>query len=116
MLSRRIALPVDKDAREVVVERPWISADGKDEPLVCRERDRARNSGTFGRQSAAIPLSGQGWVELISPSANAVDYREVESPRFQVWSRARRFLSETRDRMAPLGSGFRPKAVAPAGK
>lgn len=116
ILSRRIALAVDKDVREVVVERPWISTDGKRESLVCREGDRAHTSGYFGRHSAAIPVSGQGRVELISQSAEAVDYREVESPRFRVWSRARRFLSETRDRMAPLGSGFRPKAVAPAGK
>jgi hypothetical protein len=114
MLSRRIALSVDKGVREVVVERPWISTDGKGESLIFREGDRARTSGDFGRHSAAIPVSGQGRVELISQSADAVDYREVESPRFQVWSRARRFLSETRDRMAPLGSGFRPKAVAPA--
>jgi hypothetical protein len=111
MLSRRIALPVDKDVREVVVERPWISADGKRESLVCREGDRAHTSGAFGRYNAAIPVSGQGRVELISQSADAVDYREVESPRFQVWSRARRFLSETRDRLAPLGFGRHTKLV-----
>jgi hypothetical protein len=116
MLSRRITLPVDKDVREVVVERPWISADGKDESLIFREGDRARTAGAFGRQSAAIPLSGQGRVELISQSADTVDYREVESPRFQVWSRARRFLSETRDRMAPLSFGRRPKLVAGNGQ
>ncbi len=116
MLSRRITLPVDKDVREVVVERPWISADGKDESLIFREGDRARTAGAFGRQSAAIPLSGQGRVELISQSADTVDYREVESPRFQVWSRARRFLSETRDRMAPLSYGRRPKLVAGNGQ
>jgi hypothetical protein len=102
---------VDKDVREVVVERPWISADGKRESLVCREGDRAHTSGAFGRYSAAIPVSGQGRVELISQSADAVDYREVESPRFQVWSRARRFLSETRDRLAPLGFGRHTKLV-----
>jgi len=116
MLSRRIVLPVDKDVREVVVERPWISTDGKSESLIFREGDRARTSGVFGRQSAAIPLSGQGRVELISQSVDAVDYREVESPRFQVWSRARRVLSETRDRMAPLGFGRRPKLVAGNGQ
>jgi hypothetical protein len=115
MLSRRIVLPVDKGAREVVVERPWISTDGKSESLIFREGDRVRISGAFGRQSAAIPLSG-GRVELISQSADAVDYREVESPRFQVWSRARRVLSETRDRMAPLGFGRGPKLVAGNGQ
>ena len=116
MLARRITIPVSGNVKEIVVERPWISTGGKDESLICREEDRARTSGVFGRQSAAIPLSGPGRVELISQSADAVDYREIESPRFQAWSRARRLFSETRDRMAPLGFGKRPKIVAGNGK
>ena len=116
MLARRITLAVDKEVKELVVERPWIADGGEGESLVCREGNQTRISGLFGRQSAVLPLPGNRTVELISAPRNAVDYRAVESPRFQVWPKARRFLSEARDRMKAFSSGMRSQAVAQAGK
>lgn len=113
MLSRRIVLPVDKDVRQVVVERPWISGDGKDEPLIFQEGKRTSFSGRFCRQSEAIPLKGGISVELISPPPAPTNYLEVAAPRFQVRSTVRRIFCEARDRLAPLASGIRGKTAVP---
>ena len=116
MLSRRITLPVDGEVKEIVIERPWISGDGTNESLVCREGNQTRFSGRFGRQSEAIPLPGGCAVEFISPPPAAVNYREVAAPRFQVWSTARRIFCEARDRLAPIVSDIRTKTVVPSQK
>jgi len=111
MLARRITLPMDEGVKEIIVERPWISDGGKDELLVCREGERTCYSGTFGRQSAALPLPCQSVVELISSPSEAVNYRDIGSPQFQVWPTARRIFCEAKDRLAPLASGIRRKAA-----
>jgi hypothetical protein len=112
MLARRITLPVDEGAKEIVVERPWVADEEENESLVCLEGQKTCFSRKFGRQSPPIPLQCKHTVDLISLSPNAVNYRDVEPPRFQIWSRARRFLSETRDRIAPFRSALRPRTVA----
>lgn len=116
MLSRRITLPVDGDVKEIVIERPWISDDGTNEPLVCREGNQTRFSGRFGRHSAALPLPGKNSLEIISAPGEAVDFREIKPPRFQLWPMTRRLLSETRDRLAPLRSKMRPPTIIPVAK
>jgi hypothetical protein len=100
MLSRRCRVAVDEDVKQIVVERPWMN--GNTEKLVCHQQDRTISTGEIGRVSNAVPLPAKGPVELYAPSATTIDYREVKSPRFQLWPRARRVLSEVRDRVAPL--------------
>lgn len=107
MLSRRITLPMDEDVKEIVIERPWISAGDPNEPLVCQEANQTRFSNLFGRQSEAIPLVGGNSIELISPPLTAANYQEVPAPKFQAWSTVRRIVCEARDRLAPHTSVIR---------
>ena len=116
MLSRRITLPVSGDVKEMVIERPWISDDGTNEPLICQEGKQTHFSGRFGRHSAAMPLQCKNSVEIFSAPGDAVDYREIGSPRFQLWPKTRRLLSETRDRLAPLRFKMRPKTITSIAK
>ena len=115
MLSRRISVPLDGTVREIVVERPWIAPDADPEPLVCRQEGRIFFAGRSGRESVVSILEGQGTVELISPSGNAIDPRTISSPGLGIGTLARRLLSEARDRIAPLTTRIRHqrKVVSP---
>jgi hypothetical protein len=113
MLARHIALPLVEGVKEIVVERPWIGADGS-EPLRCTAGEQTIFSGKHGAASPAISISGKRTVSLLSPAPSGLNYQDVPAPRFQAWSTARRFLSEARDRISPLGSRIGRKPAASA--
>jgi len=113
MLARRISLPVGDEVKEIIVERPWIAADRR-ETLVCSAGNQTFYSAQSGAQSQVIVASGARTVELTSPAPAALNYREIKAPRFQAWTTARRFASEARDRMQPLGSRLTRKSTAAA--
>ncbi len=118
MLSRRISIPLDGTVREIVVERPWIAPDAHPELLVCRQGDHNSFADRSGRESLVSILENQGSVELISPSSNAMNPRTIRSPGLRIGTVARRFLSESRDRIAPLTTRIRHqrKVVSPRGQ
>jgi hypothetical protein len=110
MLARRIVLPLDESVQEIVVERPWIAQDADPESLLCQQGDRIHFAGQAGRLSPAIVSGSTGSLELFSPSCNPIDPKAVNSPGWKIWTIARRVLSETRDRMAPMASRIQRRA------
>jgi len=109
MLSRRIELAFTEPEQEILVERPWISNGANAELLICKRNGQAFHSGGAGEQSPPIRVTGAGALELISPPPRGIDPREVRAPRLKFFSVTRRILSETRDRVTPIGALLRGK-------
>jgi hypothetical protein len=108
MLARHISVPISANVKEIAVERPWISGGNEPELLICSAGNGRRFSARAGGKSPMIPIEGGCNLEVISPPPHAIDPRQVKPPSFQVWSTARRILSEARDRIAPLKMGRKP--------
>ncbi len=116
MLARHIALPMPAEIKQLVVERPWLADGESQELLICHAGGQARWTKQFGRHSDVLSCQGHQRMELISTAADAVDFHTVEPPQMQAWLKARRWLSEVRDRLAPLRSCLRSQTVSPASK
>jgi hypothetical protein len=98
--ARRVMLQLPS-AREVVIERPWIT-EGSPEPLVVRMAgapDSARLEGRHARLGS--PLHSHP-IEVLSPHPAAREVGAIASPRPSLWPVFRRTLTETRDRLYPL--------------
>jgi hypothetical protein len=101
MYSRHITIQVPDGIDEISMERPWI-AEGSEEVLVCKQSRTEILKLNAGRTTTGIPVQPFDTVELMSVPKSPSRHTEVPPPVLRLWPLARRFLTESRDRMWPI--------------
>lgn len=116
--QRRVSVRIPEGVEQMAVERPWLRTGGEDALIVESEHSVAHFNSRAGESSPVFAVRPSSTVVIRSPAPNARDPRTVPKPALRLWPYARRFLTETRDRVYPLlkrGTRRpRPQAAAPS--
>jgi hypothetical protein len=96
--SRRLAVPLSPEIVEVeVCPSPYCAG-------FTIDLHNHRNDGaeTVVRNALARHRISNSTLEIVFPSGNAIDYRQVEGKSAGLWPIVRRILTEARDRTQPI--------------